>query len=70
VHGEEVIAFVTLAPGVEASVEELLAFGKARLGGYKYPRQLTVLESLPLTPVGKVDRTALRGLLTVEGGVG
>jgi long-chain acyl-CoA synthetase len=70
VHGEEVIAFVTLAPGVEATVEELLAFGKARLGGYKYPRQLTVLESLPLTPVGKVDRAALRGLLTVEGGVG
>jgi long-chain acyl-CoA synthetase len=70
VHGEEVVAFVTLAPGAEASVEDLLAFGKKRLGGYKYPRELTVLPSLPLTPVGKVDRTALRGLLTtVEGGV-
>jgi non-ribosomal peptide synthetase component E (peptide arylation enzyme) len=27
------------------------------------------LPALPLTPVGKADRTALRKLLTVEGGV-
>jgi long-chain acyl-CoA synthetase len=66
VHGEEVVAFVTLrAP---SNVDELLAFAKKRLGGYKYPREIHVLNSLPLTPVGKVDRRALRAQLTIGEG--
>jgi long-chain acyl-CoA synthetase len=65
-HGEEVVAFVTLTEGVAA--DELVAFGKERLGGYKYPREIHVLDTLPLTPVGKVDRKALREQLTLQGG--
>ena len=65
-HGEEVVAFVTLRD--EATAEELVAFGKERLGGYKYPREIHVVDALPLTPVGKVDRKALRELLTIRGG--
>jgi len=65
VHGEEVVAFVALRG--EASAEELVAFGKERLGGYKYPREIHVVDALPLTPVGKVDRKALRELLIREG---
>jgi long-chain acyl-CoA synthetase len=66
-HGEEVVAFVTLTD--EAVPEELVAFGRERLGGYKYPREIHVLETLPLTPVGKVDRKALREQLTLlQGG--
>src|SRR5205814_2049582 len=55
-HGEEVVAFVTLVDGSDSSPEELVAFGKERLGGYKYPREINVLSALPLTPVGKADR--------------
>jgi long-chain acyl-CoA synthetase len=66
VHGEEVVAFVTLTEEVDP--EELLAFGKKRLGGYKYPREIHVLDALPLTPIGKLDRRALREKLTVQGG--
>jgi long-chain acyl-CoA synthetase len=66
VHGEEVIAFVTLAE--EIAPEELVIFGRQRLGGYKYPREIHVLDALPLTPIGKLDRQALRELLTVQGG--
>jgi long-chain acyl-CoA synthetase len=62
VHGEEVVAFVTLA--AHATPDELVAFGKRRLGGYKYPREIHVLPTLPLTPVGKIDRKALRAVLT------
>jgi long-chain acyl-CoA synthetase len=61
VHGEEVVAFVTLA--ADATPEELVAFGRERLGGYKYPREVHILPTLPLTPVGKTDRKALRALL-------
>jgi long-chain acyl-CoA synthetase len=66
VHGEEVVAFVTLRE--EIAEAELVAFGRQRLGGYKYPREVHVLEVLPLTRIGKVDRKALRNLLTVQGG--
>jgi long-chain acyl-CoA synthetase len=67
VYGEEVVAFVTLAEPVDD--EELVAFGRERLGGYKYPREVHVLDALPLTPVGKADRKALREVLAAQGGV-
>jgi long-chain acyl-CoA synthetase len=59
-HGEEVVAFVSLRPGASASGEELIGFARTRLSAYKYPREVHVLDDLPLTPVGKVDRKALR----------
>jgi long-chain acyl-CoA synthetase len=62
-HGEEVVAFVTLRPGWSAGGQELVEFTRARLSAYKYPREVHVLDDLPLTPVGKVDRKALRARL-------
>jgi len=56
------------SPRVISTVEELVAFGKERLGRYKYPREINVLSALPLTPVPKSDRKAPRELLTVQGG--
>jgi long-chain acyl-CoA synthetase len=66
VHGEEVVAFVTLSAG--ASVDELIAFGRARLGGYKYPREIHIVDAIPLTAVGKADRKALRERLALRQG--
>jgi len=64
-YGEEVVAFVTVTE--ETDEETLVAFGRERLGGYKYPREIHVVAALPLTPVGKADRKALRELLTQGG---
>jgi long-chain acyl-CoA synthetase len=61
-----VVAFVTLS--AEATLEELVSFGRERLGGYKYPREVHVVDALPLTPVGKLDRKALRERLTIQKG--
>jgi len=63
VHGEEVVAFVSLHPGTQASGPELVRWARERIGGYKYPREVSVVEAIPLTPVGKVDRKALRAAL-------
>jgi long-chain acyl-CoA synthetase len=60
VHGEEVVAFVSLRPGAKAAPEELIEFARARLAAYKYPREVRLIDDLPLTPVGKIDRKALR----------
>ena len=61
--GEEVVAFVSLRPGASATAEELVDFGRERLGGYKYAREVRVVDQVPLTPVGKVDRKRLRATL-------
>jgi long-chain acyl-CoA synthetase len=63
VHGEEVVAFVTLEQAGAISAEELISWSREHIGGYKYPREVHLLESMPLTDVGKVDRKALRGLI-------
>ena len=62
-HGEEVVAFVALRTPGEVSGDELIEWARARIGGYKYPREVHVLDAMPLTAVGKLDRKALRGRL-------
>ncbi|MEA2434356.1 MAG: long-chain acyl-CoA synthetase [Actinomycetota bacterium] len=63
VRGEEVVAFVSLSPGQDATPEELIEFAKGRIGGYKYPRDVRIVGNVPLTPVGKIDRKVLRTML-------
>lgn len=62
-YGEEVVAFVSLRAGHEATQEALIEHSKSLLGKHKYPREVRVVGYIPLTMVGKVDRKALRGML-------
>jgi long-chain acyl-CoA synthetase len=62
-HGEEVVAFVALHPGLDVTGEQLVDWARERIGGYKYPREVLIVDAVPLTPVGKVDRKALRARL-------
>jgi acyl-CoA synthetase (AMP-forming)/AMP-acid ligase II len=57
---EAVTAFVTLRPGGEVSGAELQDAVRSVLAGYKVPKSVHVVEHLPLSPVGKVLRRALR----------
>ena len=61
--GEEVVAFVQLNAGAQVTPQELIAHVKERIGGYKYPREVNIVPNVPLTPVGKVDRKAIRQML-------
>jgi long-chain acyl-CoA synthetase len=58
--GEEVAAFVTLRPGAPAPPDELIAFCRARLAGYKYPRRITIVDELPKSATGKILKAKLR----------
>jgi long-chain acyl-CoA synthetase len=62
-YGEEVVAFVALRTPGAISEDELIEWARARIGGYKYPHEVRVLDAIPLTAVGKLDRKALRGRL-------
>jgi long-chain acyl-CoA synthetase len=66
-HGEEVVAFVALAPGSTLTSEALIAWARERIGGYKYPREIHLVDAVPLTAVGKIDRKALRARLRADG---
>jgi len=57
--GEAVRLFVVPSDS-SLTVEELQAWCRENLTGYKVPRQLVFRDSLPMTPVGKILRRELR----------
>ncbi|HSG14551.1 MAG TPA: hypothetical protein VLA22_11855, partial [Gaiellaceae bacterium] len=62
VHGENVRAYVTLAAGApRPTSQELIRFARERVG-YKAPEEVVVLEQMPTTATGKIDRTGLKQL--------
>ena len=62
--GEEVVAFVSLSPGSAATPEDLIAFCREHVSAAKYPREVRIVDAVPLTSVLKTDRKALRRLVT------
>jgi len=63
VLGEIGVAFVVPARepggGVSPGLEELRSFCKTALADYKAPDRLVVVDALPLSAVGKVDKRSL-----------
>lgn len=57
--GETVTAWVVLQPGKQATEEEIRAFAREKLAGYKVPRHIHFRDTLPKTMVGKVLRREL-----------
>lgn len=60
VYSEVGAAYVVCEPGASAGPEELRAWCKERLAGYKVPKTFETRDDLPLLPIGKVDKQALR----------
>ena len=63
-YGEEPVLFVSAHPGAELDVDNIAAHLQASLSKYKLPVDITVLETLPKNPVGKIDKPSLRKTLT------
>lgn len=57
---EAVTAFVTLRPGAMVSEAALRDHVRARPAGYKVPKTVHFVETIPYSPVGKILRRALR----------
>ncbi len=58
--GETVKAYIQLKPGQTATEDEILAFSKEKMAGYKRPKQVEFRQNLPVSNVGKVLRRVLR----------
>jgi acyl-CoA synthetase (AMP-forming)/AMP-acid ligase II len=58
--GQEPRAIVVLKEGETATAEEIMEYCRSRLSGFKRPRSVVFLDSLPRNPMGKVLRKKLR----------
>ena len=59
-RGETVVAYVSLRPGVAVESAALIAHCRDQLAAYKCPRDVRVLDELPKTVSGKIQRKSLR----------
>jgi len=64
-RGKEIIAFVAPAKSAQTNQDQLRDFLRTRLPEYMIPAAFIVLDALPLTANGKVDRRALGNLALV-----
>jgi long-chain acyl-CoA synthetase len=59
-YGEEVKAFVVPKAGAEINPEEIIAWSKENMAGYKYPRLVELRDTLPMNATGKILKIELR----------
>ncbi|HZR79875.1 MAG TPA: class I adenylate-forming enzyme family protein [Candidatus Binatia bacterium] len=58
-EGQVPIAYVSLAPGRNATEEELKAFLETQIAVFKVPARILAIDAMPLTHSGKIDHHAL-----------
>ncbi len=66
VRDEAVVVFVVAAPGEEIDTAALDGHCRARLARFKVPEQYRVVDALPKTSIGKVEKKTLRHRLAEE----
>ena len=62
--GEAVTALVVLRAGTEAHADELKAHVRSLRGPVCTPKTIRLVDTLPVTPLGKLDRNAIRAAFT------
>jgi len=62
--GERPKAFVLRKPGQDVTAEDLIAYTRTLLAGYKVPRDIVFPADLPRTPTGKILKFQLRAAET------
>jgi fatty-acyl-CoA synthase len=58
--GEAVTAVVALREGATLIVEELITLVKERKGSHHAPKSVEIVDSIPMSPLGKPDKKAIR----------
>jgi len=61
-EGQVPVAFVELRPEQQTTSSALLDFAKTQLENYKLPVAIIILDKLPRTKSGKIDREKLKEL--------
>ncbi|MFE0678985.1 long-chain fatty acid--CoA ligase [Streptomyces sp. NPDC058867] len=64
--GESVAAVITVADGVELTLEDVRHYGEGQLARYKLPRRLKVVSDVPRNGSGKLDKPVIRRIAAEE----
>jgi 3-oxocholest-4-en-26-oate---CoA ligase len=67
--GEKVVGIVQVAEGRHVDADDLGAWCRRRLAGYKLPREWVLVDALPRSPAGKADHPKLRALAMARLGI-
>jgi acyl-CoA synthetase (AMP-forming)/AMP-acid ligase II len=68
--GEVGVAFVVARPGATIDSDELIAWCRDHMANFKVPRQVKVVDALPVNPTGKVMKFELRAAYAVQATTG
>jgi fatty-acyl-CoA synthase len=58
--GEAVTALIVPRHGAQLDIDELIALVKERKGSHYAPKSVEIVDSIPMSPLGKPDKKALR----------
>jgi fatty-acyl-CoA synthase len=61
------VALVVTRPGTATDEEDLLQHCRGELAGFKVPARVVSVPGLPTVGIGKIDRAAVRALVTGVG---
>jgi long-chain acyl-CoA synthetase len=67
-YGETIRACVVIKDGAHVRTDDLLAHCRTNLAKYKVPTEIRIVQTLPRTTIGKIDRVALRDWLSSKRG--
>ena len=59
-YGEQVMAWVQLAPGEQLTEDELIEFCRGKIAHFKVPRYISFVTEFPMTVTGKVRKLEMR----------
>jgi fatty-acyl-CoA synthase len=68
-YGEEVMAWVRLHEGANATAEELAEACRGRIAAYKIPRHWKIVDAFPMTVTGKVQKYRMREIAIAQLGL-
>lgn len=61
--GERVTAVIVRTPGSSATAEEVILHCRSLIAGYKVPKEVRFVDTLPMTATGKILKRAVRDLM-------
>lgn len=65
-YGEQVMAWVKLREGAEATDEDIKAFCRGRIAHFKVPRYVKFVDGFPMTVTGKIRKVEMRDISIAE----
>jgi fatty-acyl-CoA synthase len=65
-YGEEICAWIVLKPGEQATEDDIRAFCREQIAHYKVPRYIRLVDEMPMTITGKVQKFVMRERMIQE----